>query len=191
MFCLFPLVWKLCLWVFRVGAAFYAIAYHAIRIVVKIWKLLPRATTKHYRPVFFYPQLVNCFLTHKKVVQFNHWTNQHDKQAGIQLSLGAKLIRRQATGAASHRSNYKQATAFNANSEIHWFKASIGEVSHIWPSQIQCLKLLRARSDKLSDWKSKFLIRETFFHFAKHDAFSTKKCNKNLIFWTNQDWECS
>ena len=126
MFCLFPLVWKLCLWVFRVGAAFYAIAYHAIRIVVKIWKLLPRATTKHYRPVFFYPQLVNCFLTHKKVVQFNHWTNQHDKQAGIQLSLGAKLIRRQATGAASHRSNYKQATAFNANSEIHWFKASIG-----------------------------------------------------------------
>ena len=154
---------------------------------------LPQTITKQYKPVFynFNQQFINRFLTNEKIVLFNHWTNQHDRQAGIKLSLGAKPIRRQTTDAASHRSNYIKATASNVNSETNWFKASIGEVSHIWQSQIQSLKLLRARSNKLSDSKSKVLIRETLSILQNMTLFQLKNAKKNLRFWTNQDWEWS
>ena len=67
----------------------------------------------------FNQKCIKCLLTHEKVLFLNHWTKQHDKQAGITLSTGVEFIwwiRKQNTkDTGSQWSNY--ATASNADSE--------------------------------------------------------------------------
>lgn len=53
------------------------------------------------------------------------------------------------------------------------------------------LKVVKSKIGQAKRLKVEIRNKRNTFNFAKHDAFSTKKCKKNLRFWTNQDWECS